>query len=48
MVQFKLEDVKFFKKNKMGTLVCLPNDAPASLVLTVDSATLKLDNQKNG
>ncbi len=47
-VQFKLEDVKFFKKNKMGTLVCLPNDAPASLVLTADSATLKLDNQKNG
>jgi hypothetical protein len=47
-VQFKLEDVKFFKKNKMGTLVCLPNNAPASLVLTADSATLKLDNQKNG
>jgi hypothetical protein len=47
MVQFKLEDVKFFKKNKMGTLVCLPNNAPASLVLTADSATLKLDNQKN-
>jgi hypothetical protein len=47
-VQFKLEDIKFFKRNKMGTLVCLPNDAPAALVLTVDSATLKLDNQKNG
>ncbi len=48
MVQFKLEDVKFFKKNKMGTLVCLLNNAQASLVLTADSATLKLDNQKNG
>ena len=48
MVQFKLEDVKFFKKNKMGTLVCLPNNAPEALVLTADSATLKLDNQKNG
>jgi hypothetical protein len=47
-VQFKLEDVKFFKRNKMGTLVCLPSDAPAALVLTADSATLKLDNQKNG
>jgi hypothetical protein len=32
----------------MGTLVCLPNDAPASLVLTADSAALKLNNQKNG
>ncbi len=32
----------------MGTLVCLPSDAPAALVLTADSATLKLDNQKNG
>jgi hypothetical protein len=48
MVQFKLEDVKFFKRNKMGTLVCLPSDAPAALVLTADSATLKLDDQKNG
>jgi hypothetical protein len=46
-VQFKLEDVKFFKKNKMGTLVCLPTNAPTSLVLTADSATLKLENQKN-
>jgi hypothetical protein len=47
-VQFKLEDVKFFKKNKLGTLVCLPDNAPAALILTADSATLKLDNQKNG
>ena len=47
-VQFKLEDVQFFKKNKAGTLVCLPRTAPAVLLLTADSATLKLDNQKNG
>ena len=47
-VQFKLEDVKFFKKNKRGTLVCLPNNAPEALIQTADSATLKLDNQKNG
>jgi hypothetical protein len=47
-VQFKLEDVKFFKKNKLGTLVCLPDNAPAYLILTADSATLKLNNQKNG
>ena len=47
-VQFKLEDVQFFKKNKAGTLVCLPNTAPPVLVMRTDSATLKLDNQKNG
>jgi hypothetical protein len=46
-VQFKLEDViTFFKKNKVGTLVCLPRTAPASVVMAADSATLKLDNQK--
>ncbi len=34
--------------DKQGTLVCLPQYAPASLINTADSATLKLDNQKNG
>jgi hypothetical protein len=47
-IQFKMENVTFFKKNKRGTLVCLPRDAPASLINTADSAMLKLDNQKNG
>ena len=47
-VQFKLEDVRFFKQNNAGILTCLPNNAPPSLLLTADSATLKLDNQKNG
>jgi hypothetical protein len=47
-VQFKLEDVTFFKKNPAGTLVCLPRTAPASIVMLADSATLKLNNQKNG
>jgi hypothetical protein len=47
-VQFKLKDVSFFKRNKAGTLVCLPRDAPPNLIMTADSATLKLDNQKNG
>jgi hypothetical protein len=47
-VQFKLEDVRFFKRDKTNTLVCLPTNAPTSLILTADSATLKLDNQKNG
>ena len=47
-VQFKLEDVTFFKKTKLGQLRCLPKNAPYQLVLSADSATLKLDNQKNG
>jgi hypothetical protein len=46
-VQFKLEDLWFFKKNKAGILLCLPTNAPHSLILTADTAMLKLDNQKN-
>jgi hypothetical protein len=47
-VQFKLEDVSFFKKNKWGNLNCLPKNALYSLIATAGSATLKLDNQKMG
>jgi hypothetical protein len=47
-VQFKYEDVTFFKKNRAGQLRCLPRSAPAHLIATADGATLKLDNQKNG
>jgi len=47
-VQFKYEDVSFFKKNSRGSLRCLPRDASDVLIMTADSATLKLDNQKNG
>jgi len=47
-VQFKYEDVSFFKKNSRGSLRCLPRDASAALIMTADGATLKLDNQKNG
>ncbi len=47
-VQFKFEDISFFKKNANGHLCCLPVSADASLIITPDSATLKLDNQKNG
>ncbi len=47
-VQFKLEDVTFFKIDKNGILRCLPRNAPHSLIMTAESATLKLDNQKNG
>ncbi len=47
-MQFKYEDVSFFKKNTRGQLRCLPRDAPPYLISTADRATLKLDNQKNG
>jgi hypothetical protein len=43
-VQFKVEDVTFFKTNKHGILQCLPHNAPFSLIMTAESATLKLDN----
>jgi hypothetical protein len=43
-VQFKYEDVTFFKKNAAGQLFCLPQSAPDSLICTVDGAPLKLDN----
>ena len=47
-MQFKYEDISFFKKNSQGQLRCLPCDAPAELIATANGATLKLDNQKNG
>ncbi len=47
-MQFKLEDVTFFKTDKKGILWCLPRNAPYSLIMTAESTTLKLDNQKNG
>jgi len=47
-VQFKYEDVTFFKKNTSGQLWCLSRHAPAHLIATADGATMKLDNQKNG
>jgi hypothetical protein len=47
-IQFKLEDVIFFKTDKSGILQCFPRNAPYSLIMTAESATLKLDNQKNG
>lgn len=47
-VQFKLEDITFFKKNRAGQLRCLPLTAPDHMIMTADGATLKLDNQKNG
>jgi hypothetical protein len=47
-VQFKLEDVSFYKKNSRGNLRYLPRDASDELIVMADGATLKLDNQKNG
>ena len=47
-VQFKFEDVTFFKRSKTGNLQCLPTSAPPTLIASADRATLKLDTQKNG
>jgi hypothetical protein len=47
-VQFKLEDVTFFKRNAHGQLRQVARNAPDHVVATTDGATLKLDNQKNG
>ena len=46
-VPFKFEDITFFKKNLVGQLQCLPRNAPAHLIATVDGAMMILDNQKN-
>jgi hypothetical protein len=46
-VQFKAEDVTFFSMHS-GRLQQLPRNAPTDLIMTAHSATLKLDNQKNG
>jgi hypothetical protein len=47
-VQFKMEDVTFFKKDKRGCIMCLSRNAPLADILSADGATVKLDNQKNG
>ena len=47
-VQFKLEDVTFFSKDKKGRIRQLPRNASKREMMKADSATLKLDNQKNG
>jgi hypothetical protein len=46
--QFKMADVTFFRRDHTGALRQLPRQAPSDLIMTADSATLKLDNQKNG
>jgi len=47
-VQFKLEDITFFRKNTQGELRCIPRNSPDHIIMTADGATMKLDNQKNG
>ena len=47
-VQFKYEDITFFKKNEHGKLRCLQQNATPSPIATADGATMKLDNQKTG
>ena len=47
--QFKLEDCTFFERNALGHLCQLPRRASDEKIMAVlVSATLKLDNQKNG
>jgi hypothetical protein len=46
-VQFKVEDVTFFQSHN-GSLQQLPRGASPDQIMSAHSATLKLDNQKNG
>ena len=47
-VNFRVVDVTFFKKDGDGKLRQLPHNASKEDILTADSATLRLTNQKNG
>ena len=47
-VQFKLEDITFFGHDKLGRLRQLPHNATPEDILMAHSATMKIDNQKNG
>ncbi len=46
--EFKMGDITFFWKDKLGNLCCFPRDALADQIETANGATMKLDNQKNG
>ena len=46
--QFELKDCTFFKRNAMGQLRQLSRSASDEDIMAADSATLKLDNSKNG
>ena len=47
-VQFRMCDVAFFKFNKFKQLRLLPHTASDKDILSADSASLKIENQKNG
>ena len=47
-IQFKMEDLTFFKRTRKGELRCITRSAPDWVIASADGATLKLDNQKNG
>lgn len=47
-LQFKLEDVSFFRRDRKGVLRQLPRDSYEELIMIAESAALKLDNWKNG
>ncbi len=47
-VQFRLGDVTFFKTDVLGNIRQLSRAAPLSHIMAATSATLKLENQKNG
>ena len=46
--QFKMRDVVFFYKSECGKICKLRRDATDAEILAATSASLKLDNQKNG
>jgi hypothetical protein len=47
-VQFKMEDIQFFAKDRRGWLQCLLRDASDDNIGAAAGTALKLDNQKNG
>ena len=47
-VQFRIQDVTFFKRNKEGRLKQMSLKASAKETVIADSCTVKISNQKNG
>ena len=46
-VQFRIQDVTLFKRNKAGRLKQIPRNASAEEIMSADSCTLKLSNEEN-
>ena len=46
--QYKLEDCTFFSGTEIGNIRKIAHDAPDEVIMAADSASLKLDNMKNG